>query len=126
MDLTTGCQERPWGFYQQLTTAPSTHAVKRLVVYPGRRLSLQRHRLRSEHWYVVHGTGVALVGDVSWPVSRGDAVDVPVGAWHRLSADDGPDPLVVIEVQLGSVLSEDDIERLEDDYGRVRKCSRLL
>jgi mannose-6-phosphate isomerase len=109
-------ETRPWGGYEVLSDAP-THKVKRLTVEPGQRLSYQRHSHRAEHWFVVGGEGVVTLEGVERRVSRGDAIDVPVGAAHRISSR-GPDPLVFIEVQHGSSFGEDDIERLEDDYGR--------
>ena len=111
---------RPWGKFEVLSEAP-THKVKRLTVEPGKRLSYQRHRHRSEHWFVVSGRGVATVDGVAHPVVPGDAVDVPAGAAHRIESS-GPDPLVFVEVQHGTSFEEDDIERLEDDFGRVPRA----
>jgi len=119
MDLSTGCVERPWGFYQLLTSEPTTYSVKRLVILPGRRLSMQYHLHRTEHWYIAHGSGTATVGEASWPVSPGSTADVACGTVHRLEAYEGEEPLVVIEVQRGDLLSEDDIVRLADDFGRA-------
>ncbi len=93
------------------------HKVKRIVVYPGQRLSLQRHRHRSEHWYVVSGQALVTLNDDSIPLSSGMAVDIPQGAWHRVQ-NPGSQDLVFIEVQTGEYFGEDDIERAEDDYGR--------
>jgi len=109
--------KRPWGYYQILSDAPD-HKVKRIVVEPGGSLSLQRHKLRSEHWYAVAGVGSAIVGDRDCPLSAGLAVDIPQGAIHRLKNNSDID-LVIIEVQTGTYFGEDDIERLEDHYGRV-------
>ncbi len=108
---------RPWGGYEVLSDAPS-HKVKRLTVEPGERLSYQRHAQRSEHWFVVGGEGVVTIDGREQPVRAGTAVDVPVGAAHRI-ASTGTEPLVFVEVQHGSYFGEDDIERLDDDYGRV-------
>ena len=94
-----------------------THKVKRLTVEPGQRLSYQRHAHRSEHWFVVGGEGVVTIDGDERPVAAGDAIDVPVGAAHRISST-GTEPLVFIEVQHGRSFGEDDIERLDDDYGR--------
>ena len=107
---------RPWGGYQVLEDA-HTHKVKRIEVLPGARLSLQRHRHRSEHWFVIAGTGAATRDKDIIPLKAGDSLDVPAGAAHRIS-NPGEDMLVLIEVQHGSYFGEDDIERLEDDYGR--------
>ncbi|MEE8584160.1 MAG: phosphomannose isomerase type II C-terminal cupin domain [Acidobacteriota bacterium] len=107
---------RPWGYYKVLADE-ADHKVKRIVVYPGQRLSLQRHRQRSEHWYVVSGQALVTLNDDSIPLSSGMAVDIPKGAWHRVQ-NSGSQDLVFIEVQTGEYFGEDDIERSEDDYGR--------
>jgi mannose-6-phosphate isomerase len=109
-------EQRPWGGYEVLSDEP-THKVKRLTVEPGQRLSYQRHSHRSEHWFVVGGEGVVTIDGDERPVAAGDAIDVPVGAAHRISST-GTEPLVFIEVQHGRSFGEDDIERLDDDYGR--------
>jgi len=108
--------ERPWGSYQTIDEQAS-HKVKRIVVSPGRRISYQRHAHRAEHWFVVSGAGQVTLDGADRHVGAGDAVDVPQGSAHRIAADDGA-PLVFIEVQTGSYFGEDDIERLDDDYGR--------
>jgi mannose-6-phosphate isomerase-like protein (cupin superfamily) len=109
--------ERPWGAYTVLDDAP-THKVKRIEVSPGRRLSYQRHAHRAEHWFVVAGTAeVTLDGEVR-ALSAGDAVDVPRGSAHRI-ANTGDEVMVFIEVQHGESFDEDDIERLDDDFGRA-------
>ena len=110
-------EQRPWGGYEVLSDAP-THKVKRLTVEPGQRLSYQRHARRAEHWFVVSGEGVVTLDGLEHPVAPGTAIDIPVGAAHRV-ASTGTEPLVFVEVQHGSSFGEDDIERLEDDYGRV-------
>ncbi|HEX16784.1 MAG TPA: cupin domain-containing protein [Deltaproteobacteria bacterium] len=108
---------RPWGYYEVLSDA-SDHKVKRIVVRPGARLSLQRHRRRSEHWYIVKGRGVVTVDSREVELGPGESVDIPQGAAHRI-ANVGEEDLVFIEVQRGDYFGEDDIERLEDDYGRA-------
>jgi len=108
---------RPWGFYEVLADKPD-HKVKRITVYPGQRLSYQRHFRRSEHWYVLSGTAVVTQNDEDIELVSGQAIDLPVGTWHRIR-NPGPDNLVFIEVQTGDYFGEDDIERSEDDYGRV-------
>lgn len=110
-------EPRPWGGYEVLADEP-TRKVKRLTVEPGRRLSYQRHAHRAEHWLVVGGVGVVTLDGVERPVAEGVAVDVPVRTAHRI-ASTGAEPLVFIEVQLGSSFDEEDIERLDDDYGRA-------
>jgi len=108
---------RPWGTWQVLDVAPG-YKVKRLTVRPGHRLSLQRHTQRSEHWVVVSGEATCSVGPALQVAGVGERVDVPRGAPHRL-ANDGTSALVVIEVQIGDYLAEDDIVRISDDYGRL-------
>lgn len=108
--------ERPWGSYVVLDEAVD-HKVKRIVVLPHKRLSLQVHRLRSEHWFVVEGAGLVTLGDATVSVGAGDSVDIPVGTAHRVE-NTGTVNLVFIEVQHGESFGEDDIVRLEDDYGR--------
>lgn len=108
---------RPWGHFEVLSDAPD-HKVKRIVVFPGQRLSLQRHRHRSEHWHIVKGKAVVTLDGRQIELQAGESVDIPLGAAHRI-ANVGSEDLVFIEVQRGDYLGEDDIERLEDDYGRV-------
>lgn len=94
------------------------HKVKRIDVLPMRRLSYQRHARRAEHWFVVAGVGEVTIDGASRPVSPGTAIDVPRGAAHRI-ANVGDVQLTFIEVQHGDYFGEDDIERLDDDYGRA-------
>lgn len=108
---------RPWGYYQVLLDA-ADQKVKRIVVHPGQRLSLQRHRRRSEHWHVVAGKAKVTVDGKEMELGALDSVDIPRGAWHRL-ANPGDSSLVLVEIQSGDYFGEDDIERLEDDYGRA-------
>ncbi len=110
-------EPRPWGGYTVLDDG-NEHKVKRIVVHAGHRLSYQRHAHRAEHWFVVRGTGVVTVDGVERPVTGGTAVDVPRGAAHRI-ANTGDGDLVFVEVQHGESFAEDDIERLDDDYGRA-------
>jgi mannose-6-phosphate isomerase len=108
--------DRPWGRYEVLQEAV-THKVKSIHVSPGKRLSYQRHQKRSEHWYVVDGSGeVTLDGKVQL-VSAGSIIQVPQGALHRIS-NTGTNELIFIEGQTGTYFGEDDIERVEDDFGR--------
>lgn len=107
---------RPWGSYTVLELAPK-HQVKRITVRPGRRLSLQSHRHRSEQWIVVRGEALVTVGDQEMHLARGESAHIPVGARHRLE-NTGKTLLELIEVQSGDYLGEDDIIRYEDDYGR--------
>jgi mannose-6-phosphate isomerase-like protein (cupin superfamily) len=112
------CDEyRPWGYYQVLEESVS-HKVKRIVVNPGKRLSLQRHRHRAEHWYAVEGRGLATIDGKETILERGNAINIPQGALHRVAAL-SPEPFVIIEIQTGDYFGEDDIERIEDDFGRT-------
>jgi mannose-6-phosphate isomerase-like protein (cupin superfamily) len=106
---------RPWGWYEVLAVGEG-YQVKRLHLEPNQRFSLQRHQQRSEQWLVLAGQGVVQLGQDSLAVQLGQLLAVPVACVHRASA--GPEGLEILEVQRGSVLREDDIERLEDDYGR--------
>ena len=107
---------RPWGTYTVLDEG-SSFKVKRIEVLPGKRLSYQKHAQRAEHWVVVKGTAKVTLDDKELTILTGEAVDIPIGAAHRV-ANDGPETLVFIEVQRGDYLGEDDIVRLQDDFGR--------
>ena len=109
--------DRPWGHYLVLHE-DAGYKVKQFVVRPGSRLSLQRHRQRAEHWQVVHGEAVVTLGKEIVRLLPGGSIDIPLGALHRVESV-GKENLVVIEVQMGEYVGEDDIERFEDDYGRV-------
>lgn len=107
---------RPWGEWSVTDVGPG-FAVKRIVVQPGARLSLQRHQGRSEVWVVVAGVArVTRDADV-FDLAPGQSTAIPLGAVHRLE-NTGSSDLMLIEVQRGDWLAEDDIERLSDDYGR--------
>jgi len=108
---------RPWGFYTVLSDEPD-HKVKRIVVYPGKRLSLQRHRYRSEHWHMVKGKALVTLNDKQIPFKKAMSIDIPAGAAHRIK-NTGLEDLIFIEIQQGEYFGEDDIERLEDDFGRI-------
>ncbi|MDO8786188.1 MAG: phosphomannose isomerase type II C-terminal cupin domain [Syntrophales bacterium] len=108
---------RPWGFYQILSDMPD-HRIKRITVSPGQRLRYQRHFYRSEHWYVVKGHETVTKNGEAIELASGQALNLPVGSWHRIR-NHGEKKLVFIEVQTGDYFGEDDIERSEDDYGRV-------
>jgi mannose-6-phosphate isomerase len=109
--------QRPWGFVEVLTEEPD-HKVTRITITPGGRLSLQRHQRRLEHWYVTRGSATATLGDKKINLSVGSALDVPVRTVHRLE-NISNEPFVLIEIQRGEYFGEDDIERFEDDYGRI-------
>ena len=106
---------RPWGWFETIQEG-STYKVKRLLVKVGHQLSLQRHNHRSESWTVVQGDGLLLCDDDWHYATPGKTLTIPCGSVHR--ARGGSSDLLIIEVQHGEILSEDDIERLEDDYGR--------
>jgi glycosyltransferase involved in cell wall biosynthesis/quercetin dioxygenase-like cupin family protein len=107
---------RPWGHYDNLLECDD-HKVKELIVKPGERLSLQKHRRRAEYWTVVSGEAMVTVGEQEILLKPGQSVDVPRGAVHRIM-NPGDGMLVLVEVQLGDYFGEDDIIRLEDDYDR--------
>lgn len=107
---------RPWGSYTVLEEG-STFKVKRIEVLPGKRLSYQKHAQRAEHWFVVEGTARVTLDDREITVNAGEAIDIAVGAAHRVE-NPGDEDLIFIEVQRGNYLGEDDIVRLQDDFGR--------
>jgi mannose-6-phosphate isomerase len=108
---------KPWGSFSTLEEGPG-YKIKRLVVLPGQRLSLQKHRHRAEHWVVVAGTATVVRGDRRLTLRKRECVVIPRQAWHRIE-NHGRMPVVIIEVQHGSYLGEDDIVRKQDDYGRI-------
>lgn len=108
--------DRPWGYYLVLFVDEG-YKVKRFLVRPGQRLSLQRHKKRAEHWHIVQGEALVTCGDREISVTAGGNVSIPLGAIHRVR-NVGKDDLVIIEVQTGDYVGEDDIERIEDDYNR--------
>lgn len=108
---------RPWGYYEGLDVG-ERFQVKRIMVEPGKKLSLQMHHRRAEHWVVVSGKAKVTHGDETFVLSENESTYIPVGMRHRLE-NIGTMPLQLIEVQSGSYLGEDDIERFEDDYKRT-------
>jgi len=108
---------RPWGYFRVLSDEPD-HKVKRIVIYPGKRLSLQRHRLRAEHWFIISGEVLVTRDGEEIPLKAGQSIDIPNGALHR-AMNPGTKDAVIIEVQQGEYFGEDDIERVEDDFGRA-------
>jgi len=108
---------RPWGTYTVLEEAPN-FKVKRIEVLPGKRLSYQKHSQRAEHWFVVAGTARVTLDGSEIIIRTGEAIDIPIGSAHRVE-NPGDEDLIFIEVQRGTYLGEDDIVRLEDDYGRT-------
>ena len=109
-------EERPWGNYRVLHAEKGVQ-VKRIEVKPGLRFSLQKHLKRAEKWIVMSGSGTATIGKKEILVKQGSFLEIPVGEVHRLQ-NSGSVPLVIVEVQFGDYLGEDDIVRLHDDFGR--------
>lgn len=113
---------RPWGSYSVLEKG-ERYQVKRIVVFPKRRLSLQLHHHREEHWVIIKGEGEVLVDDSIVKVKESDRVYIPKLSRHRAS-NMGDINMEIIEVQLGDYLGEDDIVRFDDDYGRVANSEK--
>ncbi|MEP7077108.1 MAG: phosphomannose isomerase type II C-terminal cupin domain, partial [Acidobacteriota bacterium] len=107
---------RPWGSFTVLDEGED-YKVKRIEVLPGKRLSYQRHSRRAEHWFVVRGTAKVTLNGTEFLVNAGEYVDIAVGVSHRVENQESHD-LIFIETQTGDYFGEDDIERLEDDFGR--------
>ena len=107
---------RPWGSFTVLEEQEHWK-VKRIEVLPHKRLSYQKHRFRQEHWFVVAGTGTVVLDGEKIVVPTGTAIDIPHGSAHRM-CNEHDELLVFIEVQQGTYFGEDDIIRLEDDFGR--------
>ena len=108
---------KPWGSFSTLEEGPG-YKIKRLEVTPGHRLSLQKHRHRAEHWVVAAGTATVTRGEQRLRLRQRECTIIPRGAWHRVE-NRGRLPVVIIEVQHGAYLGEDDIIRKADDYGRA-------
>jgi len=115
--ITQESSQRPWGYYVVLADMPD-HKVKRIHIKPGKRLSLQRHKHRAEHWHILTGTAIVTRNNEQLTLHPGDSVDIPKGAIHRIE-NPGPNEMYFTEVQQGDYFGEDDIERLEDDFGRA-------
>ena len=110
--------ERPWGNYTVLDDEMFDHHVKRIVVTPGKRLSYQFHAKRAEHWFIVSGQATVILDGVEHDLGPGASIDIAIGQAHRCE-NYGTVPVVFIEVQHGTYFGEDDIVRLEDDFGRA-------
>ena len=115
MSCTCVRRERPWGWYETIDQGPS-HKVKRIYVKPNERFSLQYHNHRMEHWMVVEGSGLVQLNEYTEWVYPGKHFHIAINSRHRMTA--GDDGVLFIEVQHGQC-HEDDIVRLEDDYGRI-------
>ena len=107
---------RPWGRYEILHESDA-HKVKCIWVYPGKRLSYQRHEKRAEHWFIISGTALVTHNGVESTMCAGDSADIAVRDLHRIE-NIGEVDVIFIEVQTGTYFGEDDIERIEDDFGR--------
>jgi mannose-6-phosphate isomerase-like protein (cupin superfamily) len=107
----------PWGRWEVLLDELA-YKVKRITVLPGKRLSYQKHFRRREHWMIVEGKGVVTIDGKDNHIEKGESIDIPQEAAHRM-ANNGDGDLTFIEIQQGEYFGEDDIIRLEDDYGRV-------
>ena len=116
-DTSPKFDRRPWGTFTVIDEGEN-FKVKRIEVLPGKRLSYQKHAQRAEHWVVVQGTAKVTLDDRDIIVTTGQAIDIGIGSAHRVE-NPGDDLLVFIEVQRGSYLGEDDIVRLQDDFGRA-------
>ncbi|MEO6655497.1 MAG: phosphomannose isomerase type II C-terminal cupin domain [Pyrinomonadaceae bacterium] len=110
--------QRPWGSFTVLDEG-GNYKVKRIEVLPEKRLSYQQHSRRSEHWYVVCGTAKVTLNGAEILVTAGQSLDITVGDAHRVENPDATEMLIFIETQTGDYFGEDDIVRLEDDFGRV-------
>lgn len=109
---------RPWGFYQNINSS-KTHKIKKLTVFPNKKLSLQKHSKRSEHWVVIEGKATVTKGTEIFELKKNESTFIPVNEKHRLE-NQGKKPLIIIEVQTGSYFGEDDIIRFKDIYGRIK------
>ena len=118
---------RPWGQYESfidfhennLHNDESGYKVKRIIVKPNSRLSLQSHDHRSEHWILVQGSGLVQVGDDTFNLQKNQHIFIPKNSKHRMTNTNNEEELVFIEVQIGNYLGEDDITRYQDDFGRT-------
>jgi mannose-1-phosphate guanylyltransferase len=109
--------ERPWGTYFNALEEPG-FKIKKIVVKPDSRLSLQSHVHRSEHWVVVQGSALITLDEKEIKMERDQYIYIPKGSIHRLQ-NLGQEDLILVEVQLGNYLGEDDIKRYQDDYNRL-------
>ena len=119
MDNSTIYDERPWGNFTVLDEGEG-YKVKRIEVLPGKRLSYQKHARRAEHWFIVQGEARVTLDGKEILLHPGEYIDIPVGAAHRIE-NPVEVKLIFIEVQRGDYLGEDDIVRLQDDFGRIQQ-----
>ncbi len=112
-------ETRPWGKFEALSTSPDYY-IKKITVNPGKRLSYQSHNKRTEHWYIISGTGKVILNDQSLEVKTGESFDIPALTKHRIENTNSKTDLVFIEISTGH-FDENDIVRYEDDFGRTGK-----
>jgi len=112
--------QRPWGSFTVLDE-DEDYKIKRIEVFPTKRLSYQKHAHRSEHWFVVRGIAKVTLNGKEFLVKKGEDVNIPVGTAHRVENPDAEELLIFIETQTGDYFGEDDIVRFEDDFGRMEK-----
>ena len=110
-------EHRPWGYFQVLADEKRFKS-KTIVLESGKRLSLQRHRYRDEHWFIVQGAPIVTLGEQDIVLGPGKSLDIPRTVLHRIE-NPAAEQVIFIEVQTGEYFGEDDIERVEDDFGRV-------
>jgi mannose-6-phosphate isomerase len=110
-------EERPWGKFTILDEGEG-YKVKRIEVFPAKRLSYQKHAKRAEHWFVVSGVARVTLDDEMYELSAGESIDIAIGAAHRVENAGDSGNCIFIETQTGTYFGEDDIVRLEDDFGR--------
>ena len=110
-------ETRPWGNFHIIAKG-NGYQIKEINIKPGKKQSLQRHKNRSEYWQIVHGKGMVYLEDSKFILEKNDNIFIPQGDLHRLE-NIGKNTLTLVEIQIGNKISEDDIERLEDDFGRV-------
>ena len=111
-------EQRPWGSFTILDEGEN-FKVKRLDVLPGKRLSYQLHSRRAEHWFVVRGIAKVTLNGTEYLVKMGESIDISAGTAHRVENSEDGELLTIIETQTGDYFGEDDIERLDDDFGRA-------
>lgn len=111
-------ESRPWGWYMNVKEESSCFKVKHICVYPGKRLSLQSHKFRSEHWVIVKGKPTVQVGKDKFLLHENQHIFIPKETLHRIE-NNSDDTVEFIETQIGTYLEEDDITRYEDDFGRA-------
>lgn len=109
--------ERPWGFYEVISVKDS-YQVKIITVYQNKRLSLQSHKFRAEHWFIIKGKGLVTLDDKKYELKEGDSINIKAGGIHRIE-NIGNENLIFNEVQVGTYFGEEDIVRYEDDFGRI-------